>query len=72
MVTEAMKLRRLVLERKIMTNLDSILKSRDQKKKKQKNKKPTNQQKTQNKKQRHYFPNKDLSSQSSGFSSGHV
>ena len=68
-----MKLRRLVLERKIMTNLDSILKSRDQKKnKKQKNKKPTNQQKTQNKKQRHYFPNKDLSSQSSGFSSGHV
>ena len=29
MVTEAMKLRRSVLERKIMTNLDSILKSRD-------------------------------------------
>ena len=29
MVTAAMKLRRLLLERKVMTNLDSILKSRD-------------------------------------------
>ena len=29
MVTEAMKLRHLLLERKVMTNLDSILKSRD-------------------------------------------
>ena len=29
MVTEAMKLRHLLLERKAMTNLDSILKNRD-------------------------------------------
>ena len=29
MVTEAMKLRHLLLERKVMTNLDHILKSRD-------------------------------------------
>ena len=29
MVTSAMKLRRLLLERKVMTNLDSMLKSRD-------------------------------------------
>ena len=29
MVTAAMKLRHLLLERKAMTNLDSILKSRD-------------------------------------------
>ena len=29
MVTAALKLRRLLLERKAMTNLDSILKSRD-------------------------------------------
>ena len=29
MVIAAMKLRRLLLERKVMTNLDSILKSRD-------------------------------------------
>ena len=29
MVTAAMKLRFLLLERKVMTNLDSILKSRD-------------------------------------------
>ena len=29
MVTAAMKLRRLLLQRKAMTNLDSILKSRD-------------------------------------------
>ena len=41
--------RRLLLGRKVMTNLDSILK-----------------------KQRHYFVNKGLSSQSYGFSSGHV
>ena len=29
MVTEAMKLRRLVIGRKVMTNLDSVFKSRD-------------------------------------------
>ena len=40
--------RHLLLERKVMTNLDRILKSR------------------------HYFANKDLSSQGYGFSSGHV
>ena len=40
--------RRLLLERKVMANLDSILKSR------------------------HYFANKSLSSQSYGFSCGHV
>ena len=48
MVTAAMKLRRLLLGRKAMTNLDSILKSR------------------------HYFADKGPSSQSYGFSSGHV
>ena len=42
--------RRLFLRRKAMTNLDSILKSRE----------------------RHYFANKGLSSQSYGFSSSHV
>ena len=47
-----------LLERKAMTNLDSILKSRDITL-------PT-------KKQRHYFANKGPSSQSYGFSSGHV
>ena len=41
--------RRLLLGRKVMTNLDSILK-----------------------KQRHYFANKDSSSQGYGFSCGHV
>ena len=41
--------RHLLLGRKAMTNLDSLLK-----------------------KQRHYFTNKDLSSQSYGFSSSHV
>ena len=41
--------RRLVLGRKVVTNLDSILKSRD-----------------------NYFANKGPSSQSCGFSSGHV
>ena len=41
--------RRLLRGRKVMTNLDSILK-----------------------KQRHYFANKGLSSQSSGFSSSHI
>ena len=41
--------RRLLLGRKVMTNLDSILK-----------------------KQRHYFANKGLSSQSYGFISSHV
>ena len=40
--------RHLLLGRKVMTNIDSILKSR------------------------HYFANKDLSSQGYGFSSGHV
>ena len=48
----------LLLGRNVMTNLDSILKSRDIKRK--------------NKKQRHYFVNKGLSSQGYGFSSGHV
>ena len=47
----------LLLGRKAMTNLDSILKSRDKKKKK---------------KQRHYFAYKGLSSQSYGFSSSHI
>ena len=42
--------RLLLLERKAMTNLDTILKSRDI----------------------HYFANKGPSSQSYGFSSGHV
>ena len=42
--------RRLLFGRKVMTNLDSILKSRE----------------------RHYFVNKDLSSQGNGFSSSHV
>ena len=41
--------RHLLLGRKAMTNLDSMLK-----------------------KQRHYFANKSLSSQSYGFSSGHI
>ena len=41
--------RRLLLRRKVMTNLDSILK-----------------------KQRHYFVNKDPSSQGYGFSRSHV
>ena len=41
--------RSLLLERKTMSNLDSILK-----------------------KQQHYFPNKDPSSQSYGFSNSHV
>ena len=41
--------RHLLLGRKVMTNLDSVLK-----------------------KQRHYFANKGLSSQSYGFSSSHV
>ena len=50
----------LLLERKTVTNLDSILERRD---KKIKNK---------NKKKRHHFGNKGLSSQSYGFSSGHM
>ena len=50
----------LLLGRKVMTNLDSILKSRDKKNKKI------------NKKQRHYFANKGSSSQGYGFSTGHV
>ena len=45
--------RRLLLGRKVMTNLDSICFCLCQK-------------------QRHYFVNKDLSSQGYGFSSGHV
>ena len=45
----ALRLRHLVLGRKVMTNLDSILKSRDI-----------------------YFADKDLSSQSYGFSSSHA
>ena len=47
----------LLLGRKVMTNLDSILKSRNNGKKK---------------KQKHYFANKGPSSQGYGFSSGHV
>ena len=47
----------LILGGKVMTKLDSILKSRDKKKKK---------------KQRHYFANKGPSSQGYGFSSSHV
>ena len=51
MVTAAMKLKDACsLEKKVMTNLDSLLKSRDIQ----------------------YFVNKGLSSQSYGFSSGHV
>ena len=46
----------LILGGKVMTKLDSILKSRDKKKKKQ----------------RHYFAIKGPSSQGYGFSSGHV
>ena len=42
--------RHLLLGRKVMTNLDSILKSRE----------------------RHYFANKGVTSQSYGFSSSHV
>ena len=48
--------RHLLLGRKVITNLDSMLKSRDQKKKKQ----------------RHYFANKGPSSEGYAFSSGHV
>ena len=48
--------RYLLPERKVMTNLDSILKSRD----------------LHIKKQRHYFAHKGFSSQSYGFSSSHV
>ena len=46
----------LLVGRKVMTNLDSILKSRDKEKKKQ----------------RRYFANKGPYSQGYGFSSGHV
>ena len=49
--------RHSLLGRKVVTNLDSILKSRDKK---------------ISKKQRHYFANKVLSSQGCGFPSGHV
>ena len=51
--------RRLLLGRKVMTNLDSILKRRD----------ITLSTKVR---KRHYFVNKDLSSQSYGFSGSHV
>ena len=52
--------RHFLLGRKAITNLNSILKSRDINKWEKK------------KKQRRYFANKDLSSQSYGFSSSHV
>ena len=52
--------RHSLLGRNVMTNLDSILKSRDKKNKKI------------NKKQRHYFANKGSSSQGYGFFSSHV
>ena len=50
----------LLFARKVMTNLESILKSRDIKTKQNK------------KKQRHYFANKGPSSQGYGFSTSHV
>ena len=56
MVTAVMKLRHLIVGRKAVTSLDSILKRRDIKKKKQ----------------RHYFANKGLSSQNFGFSNSHL
>ena len=49
----------LLLGRKVMTNLDSILKSRDK-------------NKYINKKQKHYFANKGPSHQGYGFTSSHV
>ena len=49
MVNAAVKLRRLLLGRKAMINLDSVFK-----------------------KQKHHFADKDLYSQSYGFSSSHV
>ena len=51
------EIKKLLLGRKAMTNLDSIIKSRHT---------------HTHKKQRHYFANKGPSSQSYGFSSGHV
>ncbi|CAI9165417.1 unnamed protein product [Rangifer tarandus platyrhynchus] len=62
--------RRLLLGRKAMTNLDSILKSRDISLPTRK--KSYDQPRQHIKKQRHYFANKDPSSQSYGFSSSHV
>ena len=56
MVIAAMKLRHLLLGRKVMTNLDSILKSRDIKKKKAET----------------LLCQQDPSIQSFGFSSSHV
>ena len=50
--------RHLLLRRKAMTNLDTVLKSRDIKKKK--------------KKQRHHFADKGPYSQSYGFPTSHV
>ena len=57
----------LLLERKAMTNLYIISKSRDIRKNKKLFKK-----KKKKKKQRHYFANKGLTSQVYGFSSSHV
>ena len=57
MVTAAMKLKGAFSLEKVMTNLDSLLKSRDKK---------------INKKQRDYFANKGPSSQSYGFSRSHL
>ena len=54
----------LLLGRKAMTSLDSILKSRDIT--------SYDQPRQYIKKQRHYFANKGPSSQSYGFSSSHV
>ena len=54
--------RRLLLGRKVMTNLDSIFKSRD----------ITLPTKTLLCQQGHYFANKGQSSQNYGFSSSHV
>ena len=60
--------RHLLLGRKVMTNLNSVLKSRDKKKFLIKLKKI----KIKIKKQRHYFANKGPSGESYGFSSSHV
>ena len=54
--------RHLLLGRKVMTNLDSILKGRD----------THTHTYTHTKQQRHYFANKGPSAQGYGFSSGHV
>jgi len=66
--------RRFLLGRKAMTNLDSILKSRDitLPTKGHLVKASYDQPRQHIKKQRHYFANKGTSSQGYGFSSGHV